>query len=92
MVRIVLGAAVALALLGTGWAVAKAQTPAPDFELVVEAPAGATNIKCVRGCTLMWVERGVNPNARRLPSFEFSCTGHAVQQCSSGSVGGWITP
>src|SRR5213592_2352183 len=32
----------------------------PDFELVVDAPAGPTTITCVRGCRLMWVERGIN--------------------------------
>jgi hypothetical protein len=90
--RIVLHAAVAVGLLGLGWAVAMAQTPGPDFELVVNAPAGPTSITCVRGCTLMWVERGINPNARRLRSFEFECTGDADHRCSSARVGGWITP
>jgi hypothetical protein len=90
--RILLQATLAFALLGTGWTIARAQTPEPNFELVVDAPAGPTTITCVRGCTLMWVERGINPNGRPVPTFDFSCTGVAVQRCSSGKVGGWITP
>ena len=92
MARKALQAIVAVALIGLGWAAARAQTPEPNFELVVDAPAGPTTINCVRGCTLMWVERGLNPNGRPQPSFEFSCTGSAVQRCSSARVGGWITP
>jgi hypothetical protein len=89
MARLWLRVAVAIALMGTGWVAAKAQSSAPSFELVVEAPGGPTVITCVRGCTLAWVERGVNPRAKPIQTFEFSCTG---SQCSSGKVGGWITP
>ena len=92
MARILVHVTVAFALLGTGWAVARAQTPKPDFELVVEAPAGPATVKCVRGCTLMWVERGIPANGRPQPSFEFSCSGGGVQRCSSARVGGWIVP
>ena len=92
MARLLVKATIALALLTTGWALARAQTPEPNFELIVNAPVGSTTIKCVRGCTLMWVERGINPNVSPHASFEFSCTGDAAQQCSSGKVGGWITP
>jgi len=55
MARFVLQGAVVFALVGLGWAAAKAQTPAPNFELIVDAPAGETTIQCARGCTLMWV-------------------------------------
>ncbi len=92
MRTMLLGALVALASLGTGWAVAKAQMPEPNFELLVEAPAGATTITCLRGCRLMWIERGINPNAGTMRTFEFSCQGGGVQRCSSAKVGGWITP
>lgn len=81
----------AIALVGAGWVAAKAQTPAPHFELVVDAPAGPTTIKCVRGCTLMWVERGINPNNTPQPTFDFACSGSTVQRCSSARVGGWIS-
>ena len=90
MKRLILQAGIALALVGLGWAAARAQMRAPDFELVVNAPEGKTTIECVRGCTLMWVERGINENSRPQPSFWFSCTGNAVQRCSSARVGGWI--
>jgi hypothetical protein len=88
MRRLFLNATIAFALLATGWVVAKAQTPAPSFELVVDAPSGATTIRCVRGCALMWVERGINANARPTNSFNYACTG---ARCSSGRIGGWIT-
>jgi len=86
-----LGALVAFASLGAGWAAAKAQLPEPNFELLVEAPAGATTITCLSGCRLMWIERGINPNAATMRTFEFSCQGGGVQRCSSAKVGGWIT-
>ena len=87
MARVLLRAIVAIALLATGWAVARAQTPQPDFELIVDAPGGPTTITCVRGCTLMWIERGINPDNAPHASFSFSCTG---ARCSSSKVGGWI--
>jgi hypothetical protein len=87
MARRLLQIVVALALFGAGWVVARAQTPAPDFELVVDAPGGRTNITCVRGCKLMWVERGINPNATATSTFEYGCT---APRCSSARVGGWI--
>ena len=83
-------AAVALTLIGLGWVAAKAQMPGPDFELVVNAPTGSSTIQCVRGCTVMWIGRGINPNSQPTAKFSFSCT--APQGCSSGSVGGWLTP
>lgn len=89
MTRVLVQIALGFALLGTGWIVARAQTPQPDFELVVTAPGGRTTIRCIRGCALMWTERGINPNARPTSSFEFECT---APRCSSAKVGGWITP
>jgi hypothetical protein len=92
MRTLLLGALVAATLMGTGWAAAKAQVSEPNFELVVEAPAGATSITCVRGCRLMWIERGIPTNGGTMRSFEFSCQGGGVQRCSSAKVGGWIAP
>ena len=92
MRTMLLGALVAFALLGTGWAVAKAQMPEPNFELVVDAPAGATTITCLRGCGLMWIERGIPSNSTTMRSFQFSCRGNGVERCSSAKVGGWIMP
>lgn len=92
MTRIVLRAAVILAAMGMGWAVAKAQTAEPAFELLVDAPVGSTTISCVKGCTLAWVQRGVNPNSQPMATFSYGCKGPGAERCSSGKVGGWITP
>ena len=77
--------AIAAALIACGWAVGSAQTAQPDFELIVNAPAGETTVEC-RGCELVWSERGVNPAAKPLRTFMFKCTG----RCSSGEIAGWI--
>jgi hypothetical protein len=77
----------ALALVGLGWIVGIAQSSSPDFELIVNAPSGQTTVECVRGCKLSWVERGLNPNAAAIDTFEFMCT---AERCSSGKVGGWL--
>ena len=89
LARFILGITVGLALAGAGWVAARAQTPAPDFELVVRGPVGETTIECVRGCRLMWVARGVNQNDSPQPSFSFACRGAGLAGCSSGRVGGW---
>ena len=87
MERTVIRIIVAAALVGLGLAAGKAQSTQPDFELVVDAPAGKTSIECVRGCRLLWVERGVNPASQLQQTFTFSCSG--PERCSSGKVGGW---
>jgi hypothetical protein len=92
MGRTLLRVVAAVVLIGLGWAAGKAQTPQPDFELIVNAPAGQTSVECVRGCELMWVERGVNPNDTPRATFSFGCQGPEVKRCSSASVGGWIKP
>jgi len=84
--------AIACALIGVGWAVARAQATDPDFVVSVTAPAGETVIRCVRGCTLVWAERGINPNATPQTMFSFHCSGGGVQTCSSGRVAGWVRP
>lgn len=52
-------------LVGLGWAVGHAQTPAPaeraagsDFELQVFTANGKTEVRCVRGCRLQWAPAG----------------------------------
>jgi len=80
--------ALALGLFGTGWIAAKAQTSEPTFELRVDAPEGSTTVRCVRGCKLAWVERGINPNSTPQRTFEYFCTG--TPRCMSGLVGGWV--
>ncbi len=77
----------AVILILLGWVVGRAQTSAPAFELIVDAPGGQTTVKCVKGCGLSWVERGVNANARPMTTFTYGCT---ASHCSSGRVGGWL--
>src|SRR5262245_41684759 len=95
MRRVVLQAAIALALIGFGWAVVRAQTEAPAFELQVNVADGGTTITCVNGCVLAWVERGLNPNSSPMNTFTFACRmrgadGSASVPCSSGRIGGWL--
>jgi hypothetical protein len=72
----------------TGWVLAKAQATQPDFEIVVSSPAGKTTVECRRGCGLSWFERGLNPRARTMKTFDFSCT--SGDRCGSGVIGGWL--
>jgi hypothetical protein len=90
--RTVRSVGVAALLMILGWAAGRAQMSQPAFEIVVDSPAGETNIQCVRGCTLAWVERGLNPNSAPEPKFTYSCRGASVTRCSSSRVGGWLTP
>ena len=89
MTQTALRVALAIGLFGTGWGVAKAQIQTPTFELQVDAPEGNTIIKCVRGCKLAWVSRGVNPNTTPKATFEYRCSGGPAR-CLSGVVGGWV--
>jgi hypothetical protein len=79
--------ALAILLLLIGFAIGRAQTPMPDFELVVSAPGGETIVECVRGCGLQWWERGPNPNSVPAGKFTYAC--NAVR-CSSGRIAGWL--
>lgn len=79
--------ALALILMFVGWVLGTAQTSSPAFELVVDAPGGKTTIKCVKGCGLSWVERGLNANSAPSTVFTYECT---APRCSSGRVGGWL--
>jgi len=93
VVRILIQAALALALVGTGWVAAKAQLQKspPDFELQIDAPTGYTAIKCTRGCRLASVQRGVDPNFSPQPSIAFEC-GDGSRCGSNLLVGGWVVP
>ena len=88
MGRTIAKVVMAVALIGLGWGVGRAQTSETDFELVVDAPAGQVNVTCTKGCGLAWVERGMNSSARPQDTFTFSCSG--VSRCGSGKIGGWI--
>src|SRR5258708_35837063 len=90
MIRNTFRIAMAAALIGLGWAAGKAQTSQPDFELIVDAPPGQTNVTCARGCEMAWVERGVNPQAKPVPTFTFSCGGGAGARCPSSWIDGGV--
>jgi hypothetical protein len=76
------------ALIGLGWITGRAQTATPEFELLVNAPQGETNVQCVRGCKLQWTERSINPNDPPVQTFTYACRG--IDRCSSGRIAGWI--
>lgn len=87
MRKVAMRTLMALLLVALGWAAGRAQAPQPDFELIVDAPTGQTNVQCKRGCELAWVERG-HQTASGQSTFTFACTG--TERCSSYRIGGWI--
>ena len=89
MRRIIRLSALVMLGVGFGFAVGRAQSALPDFELVVTAPAGETKVECRRGCELVWIER-MNPAAKPSSTFTFECSGTDVGRCSSARIGGWI--
>ncbi len=91
MQRVLILAALAMGLVSLGFVVGRAQSSEPAFELVVDAPGGDTTVRCVRGCTLAWVERGFDSRrSKPISEFAFGCTGSP--RCGSGRVGGWTAP
>jgi hypothetical protein len=90
MSRIVVRVVLAALLVVSGWTLGRAQTPAPDFEIIVNAPVGETTVTCKRGCNLAWVERGLPSETAKKAEFRFRCGGGGVERCSSATVGGWI--
>ena len=89
--------AIAIVLVGLGWAVGtctqvsptgtRAQTTAWDFELAVDAPVGTTNVECLRGCALQGARDSGNPNAQTFVKYTFSCSG---QERCSARVNGFL--
>ena len=92
MRRIAVRLVLATALVGLGWTAGKAQVQAPDFELLVDAPAGETLITCKRGCGLAWVERGIPGPGGTMLTFRYGCGGPGAGRCESGAIGGWVRP
>jgi hypothetical protein len=92
MTRVAVRAVLALSLIGMGWTIGRAQSPGPDFELKIDAPQGQTNVVCVRGCELAWIERMLpgTIDPRGQTTFTYRCGGgSAGQRCESGRIGGW---
>jgi hypothetical protein len=80
-----------LGLVIAAWTLGRAQASTPSFELLIDAPEGRTNIECVRGCKLAWVQRGVPSNdTARQATFTYSCTNSPTDRCGSGRIGGWV--
>jgi hypothetical protein len=92
MARFGLRVATAAILLGAGWTVGQAQTPntpTPDFEINIIAPAGSTAVACVRGCEFgLSRERDGVATHGRMSSFKQSC-GAPGSICEI-SVRGWL--
>ena len=93
MWRITIRVLFAVALLGIGWGIGRAQQLLADFELVIDAPEGETTVTCVRGCQgLAWIERTVPGSAS--PSnetvFTYRCSNSQNARCGSGRIGGWL--
>ena len=82
-----MSAVAALVLIGLGWIAGRAQA-GPDFEFIIDAPAGHTRVECVKGCKLLWVERGISGTPQR--TFNFECGGPDKDRCTSYRIGGWI--
>ena len=89
MIRASLRIVIAAALVGVGWMAARAQTPEPDFEIVVDAPQDGTKVECVRGCSLAYVVLGTD-SARTLASqkLEYACVMTPDARCSV-TLSGW---
>jgi hypothetical protein len=91
MARVALRGLLVAALIGVGWVAGRAQGTGPDFVIRIDAPEGKTNVECVSGCQLAWVERmvpeSVTPNST---TFNYGCSNSPSARCSSGRVGGWI--
>jgi hypothetical protein len=93
MKRIAVRMVVALALIGAGFSIGRAQPSIPDFELRIDAPEGRTYIECVRGCQLAWVERMVPGTVTpSQTTFNYACSNAPTARCESGRIGGWLRP
>jgi hypothetical protein len=90
MKRAAIRSVIALALLGAGWVVGRAQTPSPEFTLAIDAPVGETKVVCVKGCTLQGARDEGNPHNKPVPHYSYGCSGRGVQRCSA-RVNGWLT-
>lgn len=78
---------IALSLVAFGWIAGRAQTPAPDLRLAIEAPSGRTTVTCLNGCTLQGGRDEGNPNNRPQQYYGFEC--NDPQRCGA-TVNGWL--
>jgi hypothetical protein len=91
MARAALRGLLICGLIGIGWVAGRAQGTGPDFVITIDAPEGKTNIECVSGCRLAWIERmePATVNAQST-TFWYGCSNSRAARCSSGRIGGWI--
>ena len=95
MLRVARRLALVVALVWLGWSVGRAQTTAPDFELMIDAPPGVTHVQCLRGCTLS--PGLVLAPGEPEPRLSISCRGvDAIDgvalndRCKRRSINGWV--
>jgi hypothetical protein len=84
MKRLIVQAILGVVLAGGGWALGAAQTRAGDFELRIDAPAGATRVECLRGCGLIGIRDLPGP-AVQMRVYDFDC--NAVDRCQATVAG-----
>lgn len=89
MKRRIIRLVVALLLVAFGWLVGRANTPAPEFTLTIDAPSGHTTVACVRGCVLQGGRDEGNPNNVPIAKYSFECSG-AADGRGPASVNGWL--
>ena len=97
MARTMFRITAALALIGAGWSVGRAQTPTPptpDFEISIVAPRGMATVTCVRGCQLgLSYERKSTGETRvaRTNSLQLDCRGLSTPTCEHQTVSGFVS-
>jgi hypothetical protein len=79
---------IAFLFVGLGWTLGHAQRPDPEFMIAIDAPVGETRVECVSGCTLMGARDLENPNASRMRTYTYGCSGRDVRRCGA-QVAGW---
>ena len=91
MKQLALRCVVASALACGGWAVGRAQARVGDFELAIDAVAGATRLQCIRGCSLLGNRDLTLVDKQPKATYTFSCSGPGQERCAA-SVSGFLTP
>jgi len=87
-------AAVAVMLVGLGWASGRAQTQATaDFELSVAVTrSGQVTVECLRGCGLQFSRMTPNRSATQKKFTYGPCAPEAEWTTCPASLHGWIVP
>ena len=86
MIRLIVDLVAGGVLFGLGWAAGAAQMRAGDFELRIDAPGGATEVECVRGCGLIGMRDLPNPRAGQMLVYNFDCGGARCRAFVAGFI------